>query len=167
MDRINIGNLFPESSNGSSNKPLDIKSLYNPDFNKNKFGQEEKIKQVDFDLSKLINKKKDREKRAVLEYKKKFNMILNKIDISHGLDKTDLIYTVDIQVFKCPEYNSMKCLEFIEEKLRKMYMDTLILSDNKSIFISWLNIEDNKEKDDIEKEKEKKIEELEKHGDWN
>jgi hypothetical protein len=144
MDRINIANLFPSAANNNSinNTPLDVRSLYKLNSKKN-YANKTEIKEPDFNLNKLINKKHDRQKRTYIEYKKIFNMILNKITMADKLNNTSVIYEVTMSVFSCPEYSSIDCLRYAEDRLRKMHMDTYKLSD-KSIFVSWKNIEENK-----------------------
>ena len=51
-------------------------------------------------------------------------------------------------IYLYPEYYPHNCLQYIEKKLRKLYIDTLIITKN-HIFISWLNVDRNK---DIERE---------------
>ena len=68
---------------------------------------------------------------------------LRKIKHQNSLKKTDLIFTISDKIQGIPEYDSIKCLSFIEKTLKTMFMDTLII-DNVSIFISWKNIEENK-----------------------
>ena len=52
---------------------------------------------------------------------------------------TDVFYAVGDNFFGYKHYNSKKCLEYIQNKLRKKNFETLICS-NKQIFISWKNI---------------------------
>jgi hypothetical protein len=52
---------------------------------------------------------------------------------------TDVFFTVGDNFFGYKNYNSKKCLEYIQNKLRKKNFDTLIYSP-KQIFVSWKNI---------------------------
>ena len=143
MDKINIENLCSTTINSS---PLDVRSIYAP----KRKPMLESIKKVDFDINRFLNKNNEIEKKVKIEYKKKYNLVLNKINIAYELDKTEIIYTVDTTVFRCKEYNQQKCLGYIQTELRKMYMDTLLSGDGNSIFISWKNIEENKKNSESE-----------------
>ena len=135
MQNININNLFPNNKNNY--KPLDIQSLYDQ-LNK-------KIKKVDFSIQDIINTKEQERKKTMNEYKKYFHKCLIKIKTAHKLKKEDMIYIVPDRIIYCQEYNSIDCLNYIQSHLRKIYMDTFILS-RKSIFITWINLEKNKSK---------------------
>ena len=82
-------------------------------------------------------------------------MCLNKIDLANSIHKIDIIYEIPASVYRCVEYESVECLAYLEERLRKLYMDTLILSGT-SIFISWSNVEGNKNSE-IDKISDKKV----------
>lgn len=138
MERININNLFP------SNRPhedkfgsLDINTLFN--FNKNK----NRDISLDNTVDQLIEYKKEQKRKAVVEYKKILNTCLFNIKKANKLDKTDIIFKIPLFIIGVKKYDPDECLKYIETKLREMYMDTLILNIN-SIFISWYNIENNK-----------------------
>ena len=144
MDGININNLFP-SKNGETNRnydqdrnqPLNIFSLYHPKENKKKM--EEK-----FDIDELLNFKEEKKKKAMEQYKKYFNMCLKKIKMVNKMNKTDILYEIPLKIFREPNYDSIECLTYIDNEIQKLYMDTLIVSNN-SIFITWINIKKNRE----------------------
>jgi hypothetical protein len=128
MDNININNLFPLSNSRSSvDKPLDVTSLYNFDRPQN------------IELEANV-----KEKKRIIHnrYRKITDMCLNKIKSANKINKTDIVFNIPLTVFGCHEYNSDECLDYMEYKLRKLYMDTYILSKT-AIFVSWLNIENN------------------------
>lgn len=141
MDKININNLFSKNKLANKERPLDIKSLF---ANNNNTRIEKK---VSFSIEKLLNHKEEKIKRTREQYRKIYNMILNKIDtVSKINDTTDIIYDVPECIIGFKDYNSIECLEYLENKLRSVYfMDTLKLS-NKSIFISWKHIVRNRDK---------------------
>ncbi len=140
MDKINIDNLFSTDSNKKN--PLDVYSLYNH--------YERKVSNnIKFNIDKLINAKEEKKRKVFQHYRKIYNVCLNKIDIANSIRKTDIIYDVPLYIYRCEEYNIVECLEYLEEKLRDIYMDTLIVPPS-SIFISWTNIEDNKNNSDKE-----------------
>lgn len=143
MNGININNLFP-SLNGASttNHPIDIRTLYSSS-RQTPSTIENSYKQVNsFDLHKMLETPKIKQEQANAFYKKRFDMILNKIGNAHNFNMTSIICDVPPIVFRCPMYNPQACLDYIEDRLRKLYMDTLILGD-RSVFISWVNIEEN------------------------
>jgi cytidylate kinase len=128
LDRINIDNLFCKTDN----KPLDVYSLYNVEENRVK----NKIK---FSIDKLINAKEEKKKKLYQQYKKIYNICLNKIDLANSVGKTEMIYDVPIYIHKCDNYTPAECLEYIEDKLKELNIDTLVLS-HSALFICWINI---------------------------
>lgn len=135
MDKININNLFPSNKPINQNTPLDVNTIYN---------QDRKINNR-FSVDSLLKRKEDRKRKTIENYRKVYHMVLNKISTVNKInDTTELIYDVPEAIFGCKDYNSTDCLEYVENKLRNLYhMDTLKLT-NKSIFISWKHIEDNR-----------------------
>ena len=137
MDRININNLFVSSN--IDKKPLDVYSLYNPKDNKIK-------NNIKFNVDKLLNVQDEQKKKVRDSYKKIYNICLNKIDTANSMRKTDIIFEIPRSIFRIPDYDPFKCVDYIENKLRDMDIDTLRVS-NFFIFISWLNIKDNRKKE--------------------
>jgi hypothetical protein len=146
MDNINISNLFPASYNkNTTNEPLNVRSLYN--FN-NKCSlklNEDTRKPVNFSIDSLINVRKEKQKKIHDKYKRITDTCLNNIKSANKIYQTDIIFNVPLTVLGCNEYDSLECLDYIEYKLRKLHMDTYIISKT-TIFISWLHIEDNMNK---------------------
>jgi len=133
MDRININNLF--AKNNDDFKELDVYSLYNPRMNR----EENK---VNFNIQRLIKLREERKKKIYIQYEKIYKMCLNKINTANNMNKLDLVYEIPESIFGHYDYNKMTCLEYIEYKLKKLFIDTCIVTDN-SIYISWLNLEKN------------------------
>lgn len=131
MDNINISNIFPDKNINLTNKILDVTSLY-----------ELRQKETNFNVESLLIKKDEKRKKLNNKYKKLFELCLRKIKEVNKSDVTDIIYTIPQYIYNLPEYNSIDCLMNIEDELRKMNLDTLILS-NIAIFVSWHNLEDN------------------------
>ena len=140
MDKINLNNLFPGSVN-RSRKPLNVYSLYN---NKKSITENN----IDFNINNFIAKKEEKKKKLEEIYKKVFRMCLKKINTANKIDQVDIIYDVPDNIFRNPDYDTYECLQFLQKRLRKLFLDALILS-NKSIFISWINIESNRDKQKI------------------
>lgn len=136
MDRININNIFHCKAT-EHDKPLDVYSLYHP--------EENKINNQDINIEVLIKQQKERKTKIVEKYQKLFEVCLKKIHQENKKNKTDYIFNIPTIIFRCIDYEPEDCLEFIENKLRNNYFDTLIL--NKTcIFISWIKIEENRNK---------------------
>jgi len=126
MDHINTDNLFNSNSSG----PININDLFNLDKSNN---TESVVKH-------LIDNKKQQKVNAYLEYKKSFDMCLLTIKRASNMNKTDIFFKVPQLIVGCSFYNSLDCLYYIQNKLRNMNIDTLII--NKfTIFISWINID--------------------------
>lgn len=154
MDKINIKNLFYNNNKNNNNKlnqnyfrynepkkeqfgPLNVYTLFNP--------QKKNKTDLKFDIESLINRKKIKKEKILVEYKKIFNMCLRKILTANRLDKNEIIYEVPIGLFGFDDYSSSECINYLNEELKKMYFDLLILSNN-SIFISWEDLENNMKK---------------------
>ena len=135
MDEISINNLF---STGNNFEPLDVHNLYNPN------DQKEKNK-LNFNIDRLIKLREERKKKILIQYEKIFNLCLNKINLANNLNKIEIIYDVPDGIYGHFDYNSSNCLDYIEKKLQSMHLDTLIFN-NKTIYVSWLNLEENKKK---------------------
>lgn len=129
MDRISINNLFPSNNDF---KPLDVNSLYNP--------QEKHVRnKINFNIDRLVNLREERKKKVLIQYERIFNMCLNKINLANNLNKVEIVYDVPEAIYGSFDYNSNDCLEYIDDRLKKLKLDTLIL-DNKSIYVSWENL---------------------------
>jgi hypothetical protein len=133
MNNININNIFSVSH---TNKILDVNSLYYPT---------ENIIQtkIDFSIDSLINEREERKKKVIAQYKKTFHRCLIKIKIANKLNKTDIIFNIPDGVFMMPEYSMTECMSYLRQKLGCLYMETYVLS-TKSLFITWINIENNR-----------------------
>ena len=151
MDQININNLFPKNKHADKNNPLDVKTLFasNPPLGEKK--------KVEFSVDGLLSHKEERKRKIRDQYRKIYYMVLNKIKMVNKInDTTDIIYDVPEAIFGMKHYSSIECLDYIESKLRSLYyMDTLKLS-NKSIFISWKHIEDNRKKQNEDQKEDDK-----------
>lgn len=135
MDNISVGNLFP--SNGSNYKPLDVHSLYNT--------KETKLKrEEEFSVINLIKERKDKQQKVYDQYRKIYRMCLNKIKAANKMNKYEILYEVPDAIFRCPDYMSVECLDYLEIKLKKLKFDVKVVSFN-TIYINWENLEKNRE----------------------
>ena len=129
MDKLNIENLF-HCKTHSSSKILDVKTITR--------------NQRPFDTDILIETR-ERKRKTLLNYYLKFHdTCLKKIEIANNLGRTDLLYSVTEFIPNCPEYKPIDCVEYIKNKLDKNFFDTYIVG-NKTLFITWLYLEANKE----------------------
>jgi hypothetical protein len=133
MDRISIKNIF---ANSNDFEPLDVNNLYSVKDKKNK---------INFNIDRLIKLREERKNKILIQYEKIFKMCLNKINLANDMNKTEIVYDVPDGIFGHNDYNPVDCLLYVEEKLKNMFFDTLILN-NKTIFISWANLGENREK---------------------
>lgn len=130
MDKINIESLF-HCKTRSSSRTLDIKAITRS--------------QRPFDTDILIETR-ERKRVTLLNYYLKFyDTCLKKIEIANNLGKTDLLFTVTESIPNCPEYKPIDCIEYIKKKLDQGFFDTYIVG-NRTLFITWIYIEANKEK---------------------
>lgn len=76
-------------------------------------------------------------------------MCLKKITLANNLNKLEVVYEVPDAVYGYFDYNSDQCLQYIDEKLQQLQLDTLILN-SKVIYINWQNLSEkvNKQKKD-------------------
>lgn len=100
-----------------------------------------------FDSNVIIKKRKKRYEKMLDIYMKYYSICIDRIKLLTNKNKTDLIFDVPPLILDCPEYNSKECIKFIEEKLRTIYFDTLIMSPTR-LFITWKYIELNTEEKD-------------------
>lgn len=134
MDRISINNLFPTNDF----QPLDVNNLYNTQGNKAK-------NKLNFNIDRLIKLREERKQKIFIQYDKIFNMCLNRITLANNLNKTEIVYEVPEAIYGHFDYNIHDCIQYLENKLKDMDLDTLILN-NRTIYVSWLNLEENRKK---------------------
>jgi hypothetical protein len=153
---LTVDQLFPSETNksGTKGKRLDINSLFsgtatNPDV------------VIDIGAETLIERKKKRKDDLQRQYMLEYKRCWERIDAA-DLDRlNETIFEVLPEVERFPEYSPVDCVELIQDKLRtEEFMDTVILGDNKSIYISWANIEANRDKfiEEAENEERSKTE---------
>ena len=133
---------------------INIKNLFiNNDINNNQFANEETLNVYnlveskvfinnlddDYIINKIKNNEKNEKQRTKDLYETKYRECLNKINDAIDMKLTDVFFTVGDNFFGYKNYNSKKCLDYIQNKLRKKNFDTLI-TNSKSIFVSWKNI---------------------------
>jgi hypothetical protein len=136
MNNINIKNLFTNSEvNQNDYTNAETLNVYNLVESKVFINNLDD----DYILNKIKNNEKNEKNRTKDLYDTKYRECLNKIDNAIDMKMTDVIFTVGDNFFGYKNYNSKKCLEYIQSKLRKKHFDTLICN-SKTIFISWKGI---------------------------
>ena len=136
MNNINIKNLFINNEINeeefSNSETLNVYNLVESKVFLNNLDD-------DYILNKIKNNVKNEKTRTKDLYETKYKECLNKIDNAIDMKVTDVFFTVGDNFFGYKNYNSKKCLEYIQNKLRKKNFDTLICTP-KQIFVSWKNI---------------------------
>lgn len=135
MNNINIKNLFINNETQedfSNTETLNVYNLVESKVFLNNLDD-------DYILNKIKNNVKNEKIRTKDLYETKYKECLNKIDNAIDMKMTDVFFTVGDNFFGYKNYSSKKCLEYIQNKLRKKNFDTLIYSP-KQIFVSWKNI---------------------------
>lgn len=136
MNHINLDNMFP-----STNKK------YDPD-NNDKFNIETLFKSVKhpkhlnvpdkvyFDVNKLKQEREDIANKIIYQYTKYFNNCLEKIKQINKTNNTSVYYEVPLKLYMQNTYNSIDCLNFIQNKLKLLNIKSEIVSDVK-MFVDW------------------------------
>ena len=137
MDNINIDKIFGNNSNrvnSSTSNLLTVDTIVKSNGYKMKINENDIINKI-----KLV---KNTEKNKILQvYEEKYIQCLTNIDSSISYGLTDIIFSVNLGCFGVPNYDSVMCLKYIENKLKAKKILTMIISSTE-IFISWKNIAD-------------------------
>ena len=140
MDNINIKNIFVNNNTYRKDNKDNV-TFINEINTYNLISKNKLIDVVDDNF--IVNKIKyvqKYENEQVLEvYEEKFKECLLKINDAIDINLTDIFFTVSKGYFGCKKYESLECLKYIEDKLRKKKFETLITS-KIEIFISWKKI---------------------------
>jgi hypothetical protein len=138
-EKLSIDSLVSGNSSGSSSKGLCIENLSVNALNK----AEPKIS---FTSNILVDRIKQRRKEKNNCYKQMLKYCYDRINEADKDQCTDLFFTVVDDVPECKEYVPKECINYISNILRDDDFDTVIIS-NTTIFITWINIEKNKNKE--------------------
>ena len=136
MEKISI-NLLTSKNNDDNDCPAGYLSINTMTSKKTK---ESYLTQID----NLVKERKNRRRKLLTEYDKLFERCFERILIADKMNKTDICFDMPEHILGCNEYILSESMEFLENKLRSLDIDTLRISNN-SLFISWLYIELNKE----------------------
>lgn len=136
MNNINIKNLFIDNDinqeDFTNSNTLNVYNLVESKVFINNLDD-------DYILNKIKTNDKNEKVRTKDLYETKYRECLLKIDNAIDMNLTDVFFTVGDNFFGYKNYSSVKCLEYIQNKLRKKNFETLICS-KKQIFVSWKNI---------------------------
>lgn len=101
---------------------------------------------IDMSHQILIERRKKRAEDLQKQYMMCYKHCWDKIDASDKDGLTETIFEIPSNLPHYPEYSPTDCINMIQTKLRKEeFMDTIILNNDQSIFINWMNIEKNRE----------------------
>lgn len=133
MENISISNLFPGSI--ISNKPLDVKSIYNYAYNK-------RSNEKHFTMKEITSLKEQRLQKIYDEYRKLYRSCIKKIRIANKLKYTTIIFEVPEVVFNCSGYVSLECMDYIKSKLDGLGFKTEVgmIGRAHALSIRWDNI---------------------------
>ena len=137
MGKISIDTLFPDAKYKKT--PLDVETIFPKSVRSDK-------SLPYFNSDELFIERHKKVINLHILYRQLLSQCIDNIKDNNDMDITDMIFQVPLYMHMQQKYNSMHCLQYIESKLRKQYLDTLIIS-KKEMFISWLNVEKNKEID--------------------
>lgn len=139
---FSVDELFPSETNrsGTRGKNLNIETLFTGT-------HEEADVIVDMSYEVLLDRKIKRRKLLQKQYMKIYKFCWDRIDMAEKDGLTEIIFEVLPTIPQFPEYNCQDCLNIIQNNLRDQYMDTIILEDGLSIYISWADLEANKNRD--------------------
>jgi hypothetical protein len=136
---INIENLFNTNQNTHIPNPNDTIINNKIILNVNNLIESKSFKcNVDdnYIIKKIKNIEIDEKKKIDELYQKKYNDSLKKINDAIDLGLTDIFFKVNTNFFGYKDYSSIKCLEYIQKKLREKNFETYIYSKS-GIFITW------------------------------
>lgn len=133
MDKISIDNIF--SNNADDNLKNDICQIDTD----NIFCDYQKKNKSVLDISKIRSQKQMMESLLKDEYKKKYRICVNKINMANECGKRYTIYSMINDAFLIKNFSCRECLLYIDRKLNKQQFDTKII-DDKTILISWTNL---------------------------
>lgn len=103
------------------------------------------IQKNNFDVDRIINRRKEKEKKLKQEYENLYQRCLNNIEKYDRMNKNFMLYKLPEKSLKNNNYSINDCYNYIKERIEKHYMDVYKYSKN-VMYISWENIEENRSK---------------------
>lgn len=135
MDKININNLFANAKAGR-NGEINVSNMFDYD-------EDQTLATVELNIDRMLEMKEEKRKLAQSQYYKLFKLCIKKINDAISIGENKIIYEIPYDVPLVTEYSFSECMEYINNKIKKLHMDTIIVS-QLSIFISWEFIEENR-----------------------
>ena len=130
MDKINIASMFGGNEKTLGNhREININSMFNPN-----------VQTCDHDPEELLKQSKDKKKQVATLYNSEYNSCWEKIYDAAKCNLTYVMYVVPKFNIECELYNSLICLQYIQEKLKQKKIGSHIHT-NVKIFISWHDLE--------------------------
>jgi hypothetical protein len=137
-DQININKLVSSNFPTNSSQDISVMSLYKSSLNNNKSNN------LIGNVHQLIKVREERDNRLKKEIQKIFDNCMDRIQKVNESGILEIVMTIPKSVYGHPNYVSVDAINYIDQKLKSVYMDTEILSDNE-IYVSWDNIKQNME----------------------
>ena len=134
MSNIRITTMFPNQF--KINREYNISSIYK---NNNTYFDKDITNELNVD--ELISKKNRPKQQKLKYYKQYLNACYIEISKSNKKDLTYTLFTLPKSFSLIKNCSIYECLLYIEKKLRKKGLDTVIV--NRTLFIDWSKIEEN------------------------
>lgn len=134
MSNIRITSLFPNQFKIKSE--YNISSIYK---DRNSYFDKDITNELRVD--ELINKKNKPKQTKLKYYKQYLNACYIEITKANNRNSTYTLFTLPKSFSLIKDCSVYECLLYIEKKLRKKGLDTIII--NRTLFIDWSKIEEN------------------------
>ena len=132
MDKISVSILTQNKNN--TNGKLSVYSISNT--------KKTHSEANSFNSQTLIKANIIKREQLLDTYMKYYNWCIEKIKIFNSRNQVDLLFNVPLFIPECPSYSPVKCIEFIDRKLKKLHFDTYQVNMN-NLFITWKYLESN------------------------
>ena len=139
FSKMNIESLMPSKNNNYNHtKKLDVYTISS--------GKQINIDPSrDFNSNELLTNIYERRKKIRNWFVDMYNLCCIRIKDADDNGMTDLIFELPELLIDSSIYKEKECIEYISKNLREENIDTLIIDNNKRLFITWKYIELNKE----------------------
>jgi hypothetical protein len=134
LKNLNIENLFSSSTTvPTTNGKFDINTLFKNN-GENKF---------EFNPTTLLNRNKKRKLNLETTFFNIFKECCKSITSANDIGLTDLFYNVPPNIIECIDYDTLKCMQYLQIELEKYHISSLIMENSKNkLFITWNNLEE-------------------------
>jgi hypothetical protein len=130
MENFGINSILGTNFKSENSEGLSVYSLANT------------TKKEETDIDFILQLKSLRREKLLKIYVFFYNRCMDKIKLAIKYGKDCTMYYLPFKLYEYPDYNSIDCLEFIQNKLKELKFDTLI-NTKTSIFVDWKFIEIN------------------------